>query len=180
MTSCSRSSRRRTSRYTTRACVRLGREQTRRGARRSREIHFARTDREGSGRRERKFIDRSRSSCGTAGFASAALGLLLSACGGSGGSHPSNPTPATTTNPCSTAACSTRAGRSVAGRSGGSRALKTNILDGNPRWRVLWTPLVTARTPLGATRCTGRGRPVRHRPQRRRRRECRQSRTMAI
>ncbi len=75
--------------------------------------------------------------------AAAVLGLLASACGSSSGSS-SNPPPTTSTNPCASAADEadqTEIGvppEELAAR----RALKTNVLDGNPRWRVfdaLWT-----------------------------------------
>ena len=76
-------------------------------------------------------------------LASAALGLLVSACGGSSGSPPSsNPPPTTTTNPCSAAALDEEQVEAPAADQAAARALKTNILDGNPRWRVLdalWT-----------------------------------------
>jgi hypothetical protein len=76
-------------------------------------------------------------------LASAALGLLVSACGGSSGSPPSsNPPPTTTTNPCSAAALDEEQVEASAADQAAARALKTNILDGNPRWRVLdalWT-----------------------------------------
>jgi hypothetical protein len=76
-------------------------------------------------------------------FASAALGLLVSACGGSSGSPPSsNPPPTTTTNPCSAAALDEEQVEASPADQAAARALKTNILDGNPRWRVLdalWT-----------------------------------------
>jgi hypothetical protein len=69
------------------------------------------------------------------------LGLLASACGGSSSSSSSNPPPATTTNPCTAAAIDEdQAAPSAADQA--ARALKTNVLDGSPRWRVLdalWT-----------------------------------------
>ena len=76
---------------------------------------------------------------------SAALGLVVSACGGSGGSGspPSNPPPpTTTTNPCSTSSLDEEQVEVSPADQAAARALKTNVLDGNPRWRVLdalWT-----------------------------------------
>jgi len=72
--------------------------------------------------------------------AATALGLLISACGGSG-SPPSNPAPGPSTDPCATAAVEDEA-EAPPPTSPAARAGKTNILDGNPRWRVLdalWT-----------------------------------------
>lgn len=71
-----------------------------------------------------------------------ALGLLASACGGSGSSSSSNPPP-TAANPCASAAADEeeQAGVSLEDQAA-ARLLKTNILDGSPRWRVLdalWT-----------------------------------------
>jgi hypothetical protein len=69
------------------------------------------------------------------------LGLLVSACGGSSGSTPNDPPPATT-NPCSTAELEEGAVESVGPDPAAARAVKANIVDGNPRWRVLdalWT-----------------------------------------
>lgn len=71
-----------------------------------------------------------------------ALGLLASACGGSGGSSSPSPPP-TTTNPCTSAAVEEeeQADISIADQAA-ARLLKTNVLDGSPRWRVLdalWT-----------------------------------------
>jgi hypothetical protein len=69
------------------------------------------------------------------------LGLLASACGSSSGS--SNPPP-TSTNPCASAADeSDQTGIELpAEERAARRLLKTNVVDGNPRWRVfdsLWT-----------------------------------------
>jgi len=72
--------------------------------------------------------------------AATVLGLLISACGGSG-SPPSNPAPGPSTDPCATAAVEDEA-EAPPPTSPAARAGKTNILDGNPRWRVLdalWT-----------------------------------------
>jgi len=72
--------------------------------------------------------------------AATALGLLISACGGSG-SPPSNPAPGPSTDPCATAAVEDEADAPPP-TGPAARAGKTNILDGNPRWRVLdalWT-----------------------------------------
>jgi hypothetical protein len=69
------------------------------------------------------------------------LGLLASACGGSSSPSSSNPPP-TTTNPCTTAAIEEDQAEPSAADQAAARALKTNILDGSPRWRVLdalWT-----------------------------------------
>jgi hypothetical protein len=71
-----------------------------------------------------------------------ALGLLASACGGSGSSSSPTPPP-TTTNPCTSAAVEEeeQADISIADQAA-ARLLKTNVLDGSPRWRVLdalWT-----------------------------------------
>jgi hypothetical protein len=71
------------------------------------------------------------------------LGLLASACGSSSGSS-TNPPPTTSTNPCASAADEADQAaievppEELAAR----RELKTNVLDGSPRWRVLdalWT-----------------------------------------
>ncbi len=73
--------------------------------------------------------------------AATALGLLLSACGGSGSPPPSNPAPGPGVDPCATAAVEGEAEGPPASDAA-ARARKTNILDGNPRWRVLdalWT-----------------------------------------
>jgi hypothetical protein len=75
--------------------------------------------------------------------AAVALGLLASACGSSSGSS-TNPPPATSTNPCASAADEADhteieiPAEELAAR----RARKTNVPDGDPRWRVfdaLWT-----------------------------------------
>ncbi len=75
-------------------------------------------------------------------FAIMALGLLASACGGSGSSSPSNPPP-TSTNPCASAAVEEEEQAEVPlAEREAARLLKANVLDGNPRWRVLdalWT-----------------------------------------
>jgi hypothetical protein len=74
-------------------------------------------------------------------LAAAALGLLAAACGGSSGSS-SNPPPTTTTNPCSATAIQDEQTDVSAADQFAARALKTNVLDGSPRWRVLdalWT-----------------------------------------
>ncbi len=73
--------------------------------------------------------------------ATAALGLLISACGGSSSPPPSNPSPGPSTDPCATAAVEDEAEAPPA-TDAAARARKTNVLDGNPRWRVLdalWT-----------------------------------------
>jgi len=71
------------------------------------------------------------------------VALLVSACGSSSGSS-SNPPPATSTNPCASAADEADQSEiavppdELAAR----RERKINVLDGNPRWRVLdalWT-----------------------------------------
>src|SRR5262245_11447919 len=71
-----------------------------------------------------------------------ALGLLASACGGSGSSSSPNPPP-TSTNPCASAAVEEEAQAEVSLEDReAARLLKTNVLDGSPRWRVrdaLWT-----------------------------------------
>jgi hypothetical protein len=75
--------------------------------------------------------------------AAVALGLLASACGSSSGSS-TNPPPTTPTNPCASAAeeaDQTEIER-PADEVSALRAQKTNVVDGNPRWRVLdalWT-----------------------------------------
>jgi hypothetical protein len=75
--------------------------------------------------------------------AAVVLGLLASACGSSSGSS-TTPPPTTSTNPCaSTADEAVLTEIEVpAAELAARRALKTNVLDGNPRWRVfdaLWT-----------------------------------------
>jgi hypothetical protein len=75
-------------------------------------------------------------------FGLAALGLLVSACGGSSGSSPSTPNPSPTTDPCAAAAVEDQPESPQAAQDPAARALKTNVVDGNPRWRVLdalWT-----------------------------------------
>jgi len=71
-----------------------------------------------------------------------ALGLLASACGGSGSSSSSNPPP-TNANPCASAAVDEEDQADVSLEDqAAARLLKTHILDGSPRWRVLdalWT-----------------------------------------
>ena len=71
-----------------------------------------------------------------------ALGLLASACGGSGSSSSPNPPP-TSTNPCASAALEEEEQAEVSPEEqAAARILKTNVLDGSPRWRVLdalWT-----------------------------------------
>jgi hypothetical protein len=72
-----------------------------------------------------------------------ALALLASACGSSSGS-PTNPPPTTSTNPCATATTADDEDQATipAGDPAIPRGLKTNVADGNPRWRVfdaLWT-----------------------------------------
>ena len=75
-------------------------------------------------------------------FAVMALGLLASACGGSGSSSSPNPPP-TSTNPCASAAVEEEAQAEISLEDReAARLLKTNVLDGSPRWRVLdalWT-----------------------------------------
>jgi hypothetical protein len=96
-------------------------------------------------------------------FAGTALGLLISACGGSSSPSPPNPSPPSSTeNPCTAAAIEEYAGTPAAAESAAARALKTNVLDGNPRWRVLdalWTHreaegAAGARRPLTPSRNT--------------------------
>jgi hypothetical protein len=73
-------------------------------------------------------------------FAAVALGLLASACGSS--TIPSTNPPPTSTNPCTTAAVEEDQPELPLEDQAAARALKTNVLDGNPRWRVLdalWT-----------------------------------------
>ncbi len=72
-----------------------------------------------------------------------ALGLLASACGSSSGSS-TNPPPTTSTNPCASAAeeADQTEIELPADELAARHARKTNVLDGNPRWRVLdalWT-----------------------------------------
>ncbi len=87
--------------------------------------------------------------------AAAALGLLVSACGGSSGS-PSNPAPAPTVDPCSTAAIDQEEQAPAGLEPDPARALKANVPDGNSRWRVLdalWTHMAGG---SAASRATGR------------------------
>ena len=75
-------------------------------------------------------------------FAIGVLGLLVSACGGSSSPSSSNPPPTTTTNPCTATAIEEDQAEPSAADQAAARALKTNVLDGSPRWRVLdalWT-----------------------------------------
>ena len=76
-------------------------------------------------------------------FAAAAFGLLASACGGSGGPSSPNPAPGPEVrNPCSTSAIEDEREAPSPAASSVARARKTNLPDGNPRWRVLdalWT-----------------------------------------
>jgi hypothetical protein len=66
----------------------------------------------------------------------AVLGLLVSACGGSSGS--TTPPPAPPTNPCASAAVEDATESPQASSAPDpARALKTDVVDGNPRWRVL-------------------------------------------
>ncbi|MFL6281040.1 MAG: hypothetical protein ACJ731_13070 [Vicinamibacterales bacterium] len=72
-----------------------------------------------------------------------ALALLASACGSGSGSS-TNPPPTTSANPCATATAEGEEDQAAIppGDPAASRALKTNVADGNPRWRVfdaLWT-----------------------------------------
>jgi hypothetical protein len=71
------------------------------------------------------------------------LGLLASACGSSSGSS-TTPPPATSTNPCVNAADEADLDEPLVPPEDreARRALKTHVLDGSPRWRVLdalWT-----------------------------------------
>jgi hypothetical protein len=75
--------------------------------------------------------------------AAVVLGLLASACGSSSGSS-NNPPPATSTNPCVSAAdeADVEPLEIAPEEREARRALKTNVLDGSSRWRVLdalWT-----------------------------------------
>jgi len=74
--------------------------------------------------------------------AAAALGLFVSACNGSSSPPPSNP-PGPSADPCAAAALEENTGIAAAPPTDAATlARKTNILDGNPRWRVLdalWT-----------------------------------------
>lgn len=75
-------------------------------------------------------------------YAAIAFGLLASACGGSSSPPPTTPPPATTTNPCANAAIEEEAGLVRTPEDLAAQARKRNVLDGNPRWRVLdhlWT-----------------------------------------
>jgi hypothetical protein len=75
-------------------------------------------------------------------ISAALLGLLAAACGGSSSPPSTNPPPATTTNPCSASSLEGDQLDVSAAEQAAARALKTNILDGSPRWRVLdalWT-----------------------------------------
>jgi hypothetical protein len=73
------------------------------------------------------------------------LGLLASACGGSSSPPGSTPPPTTTTDPCSSAASAVLTDdqfESLNPTSAEAVALKTHVIDGSPRWRVLdalWT-----------------------------------------
>jgi len=71
------------------------------------------------------------------------LGLLAAACGGSGSPPPSTtPPPATSTNPCATALTEDEADAVLSRDDLEAQARKRNVVDGNPRWRVLdhlWT-----------------------------------------
>ena len=74
-------------------------------------------------------------------FAAMAVGLLASACGGSSGTSTPTPPP-TTTNPCASAAAEEEQTEVSLEDRAAARLLKTNVLDGSPRWRVLdalWT-----------------------------------------
>jgi hypothetical protein len=73
--------------------------------------------------------------------AAAALALLVSACGGSSGS-PEDPAPAPPIDPCSTVAIEQADQAPARPEPDPARTLKTNVPDGNSRWRVLdalWT-----------------------------------------
>lgn len=75
-------------------------------------------------------------------ISAALLGLLAAACGGSSSPPSTNPPPATTTSPCSASSLEGDQIDVSAAEQAAARALKTNILDGSPRWRVLdalWT-----------------------------------------
>ena len=75
-------------------------------------------------------------------LALAALGLLASACGGSSGSPSSPPSSTPPANPCATALLEDETEAPPPAEPDPARPLKTNVVDGNPRWRVLdalWT-----------------------------------------
>jgi hypothetical protein len=70
------------------------------------------------------------------------LGVLASACGGSSSPPGSTPPPTTTTDPCSSAVLTDDQFESLNPTSAEAVALKTHVIDGSPRWRVLdalWT-----------------------------------------
>jgi hypothetical protein len=94
-------------------------------------------------------------------LASTALGLLVSACGGSGSPPPSNPPPPPASeNPCAAAAIEEDA-EAPFPLDAAARARKLNILDGNPRWRVLdalWTHREAAARDGGVPRALTRPR----------------------
>ena len=100
----------------------------------------------------RRFSNNSRNKTGAAGcLAAAVLGLLVSACGGSSGSSPNDPPP-TPTNPCANVAIEEEQAEPFAPDQAIARAVKTDIVDGNPRWRVLdalWTHREYADRDLG-------------------------------
>ena len=121
-----------------------GRREDGRGQGRPREVRDGRADREGSGRREEAHRAAGHQEVGAVKRLAAAmvLGLLISACGGSGSPAPSNPPPATSTDPCATAASKKKPKLLPRATPPTCARRKTNVLDGNPRWRVLdalWT-----------------------------------------
>jgi len=71
------------------------------------------------------------------------LGLLASACGGSSSAPPSTtPPPTASTNPCATAVTDDQPDVGLTREDLDAQARKRNVVDGNPRWRVLdhlWT-----------------------------------------
>jgi hypothetical protein len=87
--------------------------------------------------------------------AAAALGLLVSACGGSSGS-PATPAPTPTGDPCSTAAIEEEEQAPVPLEPDSARALKSNVPDGNSRWRVLDALWTHRAGQSGAARTLGR------------------------
>jgi len=70
------------------------------------------------------------------------FGLLGAACGGSSSPPLTTPPPTTSTNPCATAATEAETDAILTQEDLDAQARKRNVVDGNPRWRVLdhlWT-----------------------------------------